>query len=103
MSKTKRKELLFDFYNSGWFELFVQNKIDGLIDHVKKKYDIDVIDMRIKAIKSNKVFLIPRTTWECIEDLFYEYEDIYNLDVLFGGIVVSTWGRQKQFCRIKHK
>lgn len=101
LSKTQRSQLVCSFFDDGWAQLVVQNVIDKRLDYIKRLYDIDLIELRIQAIKLGKVFLINKRTWEEIEDLMLEFEDYYDINILFGDLVVKEWGRQRQFCKIR--
>lgn len=101
LSTTEKTRLLQSFFNGGWHEFFVQNHIEHLLDVFKRKYCIDLIEMRIQALKNNKTFLIKRVVWERIEEKILEWEEYYNIDIVFGGLQVCTWGRNKQFCKIR--
>lgn len=100
LSKLQRLALRQSFLKDGWCELFCQNHIDKLLDHIKKKYSIDLFDMRIKVLKYNRVFLIEQYIWEEIESMILEYEPLFNSDVLFGGLEIRPWGTKKRFFRI---
>lgn len=97
LSDDKQIKLRQSFIYDGWCYLFCQNHIDRCLDIIKDRYDIDLIDLRIKAIKFNKVFLIDRFDWELIEDMIIEYEPLFNSEIIFGGLKVRPWGKQKQF------
>ena len=80
--------------------MFIHNIVDDHVTFIKATYDIDLIDLRIKALKG-KVYLIEKKVWDHIEELIYPYQDYYNLDILFGGLVVKPWGKLHQFYSIK--
>lgn len=100
LPRTQQLALRRSFLKDGWCELFCQNHIDYLLDHIKKNYNIDLHDMRIKALKYNRVFLVEQHIWEKIENMILEYEPLFNSDVLFGGLKIRPWGTKKRFFRI---
>lgn len=97
LSKSQQLALRRSFLEDGWCELFCQNHIDNLLDHIKRTYDIDLIDMRIKALKYKRVFLVEKHIWEDIENMILEYEPLFNSDILFGGLKIRTWGIKRRF------
>ena len=97
LSRSQQFALRQSFLEDGWCELFCQNHIDNLLDYIKKTYNIDLFDMRIKALKHNRVFLIEQYIWEDIENRILEYEPLFNSDVLFGGLKIRAWGTKKSF------
>ncbi len=103
LSNRDRHKLFSSFFQDGWYDLFLQNEIDDILDFVKEKYNIDLIDMRIKILKYKKVFLIEEVVWDHIAELFMEYDSTYNTDLIFGGILVTRWGRHNQFYRISRR
>lgn len=100
LSKTQQLALRQSFLQDGWCELFCQNHVDHLLDYIKNIYSIDLFDMRIKALKYRRVFLVEQHIWEDIENMILEYEPLFNSDILFGGLKVQPWGIQKRFLRI---
>ncbi len=100
LSREDRDILFSSFFDDGWYELFLENELNNMLDYVKEKLNIDLIDMRIKAIKHNKILTIDKQTWTYIEEIFKEYGNIYEIDVIFGGLTLASWGRQNQFCVI---
>lgn len=100
LSKPQKNALCKSFLDDGWCELFCQNHIDHLLDHIKKTYNIDLFDMRIKALKYNRVFLVEQRIWKDIENMMLEYEPLFNSDILFGGLKIQPWGTKKRFFKI---
>ena len=74
--------------------------IDYLLDYIKNTYNIDLLDMRIKALKYRRVFLVERYIWEDIENMILEYEPLFDSSLLFGGLKIRLWGTQNRFFRI---
>jgi hypothetical protein len=101
LPKKEQLDLRKSFLHDGWCQLFCQNHIDECLDLVKTKYSIDLFDLRIQAIRKNKVFLLPKTVWEEIEGMFLEYEPLFNSDILFGGLYVKSWGKNNQFVIVR--
>jgi len=100
LSRIQQAAFRQSFLDNGWCELFCQNHIDHLIDFIKRTYNMDLIDMRIKILKFNRVFLIEQHIWEDIENMILEYEPLFNSDILFGGLKIRSWGNNKQFFKI---
>lgn len=101
LSQGERSQLIDSFFKDGWAEVIVQNIIDERLDYVKEYYGIDLIELRIQALTLGKVFLVDKEVWEEIEDLMFEFDSYYDVNVLFGDLVISDWGRHKQFCKIR--
>lgn len=99
LDQDSRRNLFKSFYTNGWLEFFMQNEIEKKLNQVKKKYNIDLIDFRIRSIKSGKIHLIYKKIWDSIEEMFEDYP----CGVLFDGLVISPWGNRKQFYIIKAK
>lgn len=101
LPKKAQLDLRKSFLHDGWCQLFCQNHIDECLDLIKTKYSIDLFDLRIQAISKKKVFLISKPIWEEIEELFLEYEPLFNSDIIFGGLRVKSWGKNNQFVVIR--
>ena len=102
LSRQDRRSLVKSFFEEGWHELFIYNIIDDHLNFIKSTYDIDLIDLRIKALKLNRTFLIEKKVWDHISELILPYSDYYDLDILIGGLVVESWGKEDRFYKI-HK
>jgi hypothetical protein len=103
LSKTDRHKLLNSFYNEGWPELFYRNMLDETLTEIRDKYNIDLLDLRIQAVKFGRVFLIDQETWDRIERLVWSYADYLDLTFLFGGLMIISWGKNNQCYRIRAK
>lgn len=100
LPRRQQSALCQSFVKDGWSALFCQNYIDQSLDSIKRQYGIDLIDLRIKALKHRKVFLIDRIIWEEIENMILEYEPLFDSTVLFGDLCIKPWGRRNQFIYI---
>lgn len=100
LSRVERTSLKRALFENGWCELICQNIIDEILDYIKETHDIDLIDLRIQALKFGRVFLIDKIIWEDIENMILEYDTLFNSDTIFGGVVIKPWGRKKNFVRI---
>jgi len=98
-----RRNLIDSFFEEKWFDMCIQNMIDHFLDYIKNKYNIDIVDLRIKAIKLGKVFLVDRETWDMIENEIFQYDQYTNIDAYIGGLLIKPWGKNKQFYRIRSK
>lgn len=103
LSKSEQIRLQQSFLQDGWCHLFCQNHIDNVLDHIKDIYGLDLIDMRIKALKFRRVFLINKEIWENIKNMVLEYDPISNTNVVFGGMTSRLWGRKNNFYLIYAK
>ncbi len=100
LSKSAQRSLLRSFFEDGWCELIVRNIVDVNLDHIKKTYDIDVIDLRIKAMKG-RTFLVDKNVWDEIEEALLTYKEYYDSKFIFGDLSVKPWGKNNQFYCIK--
>ena len=100
LPKTQQLALQQSFLKDGWCELFCQNHIDHLLDFIKTNYNIDLLDIRIKALKHHRVFLIEQHIWEEIENMILEYEPLFDSNILFGGLEIRLWGTKTRFFKI---
>ena len=69
LTNTERKALEKAFISEGWEDLFVQNELDKKIDLVKKIFNKDLLDIKIKINKGNKI-KIKKFIWSKIQDEF---------------------------------
>lgn len=100
LSKSQQSALRRSFLEGGWCYLFCQNHVDQLLDTIKRNHKLDLFDVRIKALKYNRVFLIERHIWEDIESMIKEYEPLFDSRILFGGLNIQPWGNKDKFFKI---
>lgn len=100
LPRKQQRILRQSFLQDGWCHLIIQNKIDTYLDRIKKNYSIDFIDMRIKALKFNRVFLIERFIFEEIHRMLADYGSFVNSETIFGGLEIHPWGKKEQFVLI---
>jgi len=103
LTKTQQTALRQSFLQDGWCELFCQNYIDNVLDYIKDAYSIDLIDLRIKALKYGRVFLIDKHIWNEIEDMIFEYDPLFDSNILFGGLQTEPWGLKNNFFKVYRK
>lgn len=103
LTKPQQEHLVQSFYDGGWDKFFIQMFVDQLLDNINEHYGIDLIDLRIKAIKHNRVFLIDKHVWSNVTSLIDEWRDLYDTNIIFGGLEICSWGKREQFCKIKAK
>ena len=103
LSQSEQNRLQESFLKDGWSQLFCQNHINEALDYIKEIYGIDLIDIRIKALKFGRVFLFDKDKWEDIEQMILEYDPLFNSDIIFGGLQAKSWGRKHQFYRVTAK
>ena len=100
LSVYSQKKLIKSFFAAKLYSLYLQNIVDQVLDSIKEQYDIDLIDLRIKAIKFGRTFLIEKEIWDDIENRMFS--EFYDTDIYFGGLLVQSWN--EQFYRIRaHK
>lgn len=100
LSQDAQKRLVRSFFEDGWHELFIHNIVDDHLNFIKQTYDIDILDIRIQAIKG-KTILVERRIWDHVLELITPYESYFRMETLFGGIVIKPWGKFDQFYLIK--
>jgi hypothetical protein len=101
LSHREQSRLVSSFFEDRWYEVIVQNVVDNRLDYIKDYYGIDLIEMRLQALKLGKVFLVNKNDWETIENLILEFDGYYDSNIVFGDLVVSNWGKNSKFCKIR--
>lgn len=101
LPQEEQRLLLESFYSENWPALFFRNMLDETLDEIKRTYNIDLIDLRIKALRCRRTFLIERDVWEHIEQLTCAFDDHIDISFLFAGLTVTAWGKERQFYIIR--
>lgn len=86
LSKKNQREIKLSYKKDGWQDVFIQNEVDKLCDKIKDDFGVDLFHLRIKIMKGS-LFAINRKVWDYILDEFERYENCYNLNIIFGGII----------------
>jgi hypothetical protein len=100
LSKEAQRKLVRSFFEDGWHELFIHNIVADHLDFIKQTYNVDLLDLRIKALKG-RVVIVERKIWDHAKELVGPYSAYYRMDTLFGGLKIQPWGRLQQFYLIK--
>lgn len=103
LPKSERKKITKSLFDNGWSDLFFQNYLDETLENIEKEFGISLIEMRLQALRFNKVFLLERHIWEAIEKSVMYYDKRCNLQLVFGGLDIRIWGKNKKFYRIAKK
>lgn len=96
LSKEEKQQLIKSLFDDGWDNLIAQNIIDKKLDFIKEYFDIDLIDLRIKALTKGQEFVINTAIWDLIVQQVSEFSDYYDVNTVFGGLSVST-GPDKKY------
>lgn len=72
LSREEKRSLEKALVDEGWDELIWQNEIDSKIDLIKKIFGRDVIDLKIKVLRGEKI-RIKTNIWEKI---VYEFKSV---------------------------
>lgn len=99
----QQKALVQSLFDGKWQDLFYQNMVDALLDEFKREYGIDLIDMRIKATKYGRVFLIEKGVWDNINEQLGAFENNCNIAMILGGFTAVPWGKNHDFYRVTGK
>lgn len=101
LSRPILQKLIDSFLEKNRDELVSHNFVNHIVDYINSAYNVNLLEIRIQTITQGRVYLVRKEVWEYIEELTWQFVDHYDLDTLFGGLLVETWGKAKQFCRIR--
>ncbi len=99
---TEQKSFLDNSYcRDGWNDVFYRNEIDEEIDKLKQKYGYNLIDIRIKAIKGNSVYL-PSKFWEEVMLKMGKYRKD-SIDFVMSGMKGEACEENPAVCLVVFK
>lgn len=75
--------------SEGWEDLFIENKIDHLIDEVKEVYGEDLILIRIQVL-SGKAKKLTKEFWDSVRNIFSPYSIRHTWRIFEGMRVVDV-------------
>jgi hypothetical protein len=85
----QQKKIERSYKIDGWEDLFMHNKIDEIVDNIKKELKVDVIYMRCKVIMG-KSYYMKRSMWEYLVDIFNVFPNEYTWYVIGGMEAVDV-------------
>jgi len=86
----EQNRLQTSYRQGGWEDLFMRNRIDNVIDGIKKEYNIDLLKIRARAI-SGKCTYIKLSDWKFIDEALSSYPSDH-LSYILGGIKIEREG-----------
>jgi len=88
---SKEQHMLQTSYKTGgWEDLFMRNKIDNIIDGIKKDLDIDLLQIRVKALHGSCTYM-KSSQWEWIDEALSRYTE-KHLKYILGNIKIEKDG-----------
>ena len=91
LTEEQRHTIKTSLFEDGWGEFFLHNHISKWLDRIKEKHDIDLIELRIQAIKNNKSFIINKKVWNIIQHKILFYDECVNTYYIFGGLDIKPY------------
>lgn len=94
-----QKEILDKSYlRDGWPDFFYRNEINEKIDELKKLYNYDILDIKIRALQGKSVY-IPTRFWQIVEEQFENYRED-AIEFAIGGLVATSCEENKKVCLV---
>jgi hypothetical protein len=84
LPEKQREKLIKSYKEGGWEDLAMRNEIDKIIDSIKEKMGIDLLQIRCK-IFSGKAVYIKKEEWEYISNIFKPFQNNHT-NYILGGI-----------------
>lgn len=85
-SKEEQRAIIHDYHEGGWQDLFVTNQIDAIADSFRRRFGVDLFEIRAQACVRGETVLVDCVVWGAIVEMFAEYQGVYDLSRLFGGL-----------------
>ena len=92
LSQDEQKEIQSSYDKGGWEDLFMRNKLDKLLDKIKKDTGLDLVDIRCRVVLRNKSFYVNKNQWNHIYELVnsgVDKEKKRHIEYILGGIKAS--------------
>jgi hypothetical protein len=84
MSQRDREVIDSSYLDHGWEDFFMRNKVDGVLDDIAKKYEVDLIELRIAVCKNRKDVYVDKSFWDDVNEKFRGYSERHTR-FIFGG------------------
>jgi hypothetical protein len=91
LSSKEQKRIEESYQQGGWEDCFMRNRIDNILDGIKKDFSIDMLYIKTKAIIEKKCTYIKQSEWQWISDVLSRYPEKHTMYVL-GGIKAEDEG-----------
>lgn len=102
-SKEEQSQIKTSYINGGWKDLFLKNQIDEICNKIKHQYGVDLYDFKVRIIIKKEKVIINKLLWEKIIDCFSIYENCFNLNTIFGGILKKVHIQDKKMYELYRK
>ena len=99
LSNDQQKSLEKDYKKGGWEDLIIRNEIDVILEDIKKTLNIDVLELRCKAL-SGKTIYVKKSQWDYIIDTFSQFDTKHSRYVI-GGIEAQPTNNEDTVLVIK--
>jgi hypothetical protein len=83
LSKEEYLYLKQSYEEGGWHEVLMKNLCEHYLDHIKEKFGIDVLEIKMKTI-SGKPQLVNKNFWYFVKDYFKDIPKEYS-GYIFSG------------------
>ena len=88
LTEKEQKRLDNSYKIGGWEDCFMRNKVDNILDGIKKDFDVDMQWISARAVVQRKCFYMKKTVWNWISDILNRNNPKHTQYIL-GGIDVE--------------
>ena len=97
LPKDEQEDIQSSYDKGGWEDLFMRNKLDKLLDKIKKDTGLDLIDIRCRVVTKNKSVYINKDQWNHIYNLVHESvakDKKSHLNYILGGMKATEENKE---------
>jgi hypothetical protein len=87
MSRVEQRALRASYEKGGWFDLFMRNTCDEIVNEIKDQTGVDLIDIRVKVV-SGKPQLMHKAFWEYVNNCFHKIS-WEHIAYIFDDVIVK--------------
>jgi len=92
LPQDKADSLVKEIKLEKWEDLIYRNKIDKIVDEVKEKFGVDLLDKRRKVLKGKSQYISAKCWDYFVEALSETDMDIRHYNYVIGGIAAEPDG-----------
>lgn len=89
MTRVEQRSLRASYEKGGWYDLFMRNSCDEILNEIKDQTGVDLIDIRVKVV-SGKPQLMHKALWDYINNCFQKVE-WEHIAYIFDDVIVKDF------------
>jgi hypothetical protein len=98
LSPQEQKSLRDSYEKGGWADLFMRNACDYQLNHIKEKFEFDMLALRVQIL-SGKPQLMQKGVWRYVNGCF-DKMPWEHISYIFNGIIAEDYKIEEGYVKL---